>query len=75
MQARTAGAALPTKKPRISVALSPSEASELQQLADENRVSCAWVARAAIIEYLDRHGGAQGALPLSRSKGAANDRS
>ena len=66
---------MPTKKPRISVALSNGEAGELQQFADQNHVSCSWVARQAIVEYLDRHGGAQGALPLIRSKGAANDRS
>lgn len=63
---------LPTKNPRVSVGLSLKEANELQDFADRNHLSRSWVARQAVIEYLERNGSPQGTLSLS-SKGAAND--
>ncbi|WP_161774248.1 ribbon-helix-helix domain-containing protein [Sphingobium sp. Ant17] len=63
---------LPTKNPRITVGLSLQEASTLQDFADRHNHSCSWVGRQAIIEYLERNAGPQGALPLGK-KGAANE--
>ncbi|PTS79781.1 hypothetical protein DBR17_11525 [Sphingomonas sp. HMWF008] len=63
---------LPTKNPRVSVGLSHQEAGTLQDFADRNHLSCSWVARQAIIEYLERNASPQGALPLGK-KGVAND--
>jgi predicted transcriptional regulator len=61
---------MPTKKPRVSVLLNEREASELQLIADQSHVSCSWVARQAIIEFLNRHETEQGSLPLVVGKGA-----
>lgn len=62
---------LPTKNPRVSVGLSLKEANALQDFADRNHLSRSWVARQAVIEYLERNGNPQGTLPLSK-RGTAN---
>lgn len=63
------------KNLRFSVNLTENEAGELQRVANECDVSCSWVARQAIIEYLDRNAGAQRALPLPIRKGTGHDAS
>lgn len=60
---------LPTKNPRVSVGLDPQEADALREFADRNHLSCSWVARQAIIEYLERSASPQGALPLVKRGG------
>ena len=37
---------------RVSVNLTPKEDAALRRYADEREVSCSWVARQAIVEYL-----------------------
>lgn len=59
---------LPTKNPRISVCLSAREARELQDYAARHRHSRSWVARQAIVEFLERSGGPQGALPFRKGE-------
>lgn len=54
---------------RVSVNLTPKEDAELRRFAEERQVSCSWVARQAIVEYLDRHAGPQQILPLESVKG------
>jgi len=44
-----------TKSPRLSVSLSAAELFEVQRLADRSNVSCSWVARQAVLEYLERY--------------------
>ena len=64
------GFELPTKNPRVSVGLSIGEANALQDFADRNHLSRSWVARQAVIEYLERNGSPQGTLPLSKRRPA-----
>ena len=54
---------------RVSVNLTPKEDDALRRYADDRQVSCSWVARQAIVEYLDRHAGSRQALPLEAVKG------
>lgn len=61
---------MPTKAPRISVGLSVQEAAELREIADRNRVSCSWLARQAIIEFLERQDAPQGTLAFVVKKGS-----
>jgi len=53
---------------RVSVNLTPKEDEALRRYAEERQVSCSWVARQAIVEYLDRHAGPQQPLPLEVAK-------
>lgn len=69
------GVAMPAKKLRFSVNLTENEAAELQRVAAGSDVSCSWVARQAIIEFLGRNTDAQGALPLPIKKGTRHDAS
>lgn len=57
------------KSPRLSVSLSAAEQAEVQRLADSSNVSCSWVIRQAVVEYLERHAGIQPPLPLLIKKG------
>jgi predicted transcriptional regulator len=52
------------KTPRLSVSLSASEIFEVQKLADRSNVSCSWVVRQAVLEYLERYSSSQPSLPL-----------
>lgn len=54
---------------RVSVNLTPKEDADLRRYAEERQVSCSWVARQAIVEYLERHAGPQQPLPLEAVKG------
>lgn len=45
---------MPTNKHRLSVNLTEAEYDELSRLALESRLSMAWLAREALIEYLRR---------------------
>lgn len=56
------------KSPRLSVSLNAAEQAEVQKLADSSNVSCSWVIRQAVIEYLDRYSGDQPSLPLPMVK-------
>ena len=58
-----------TKSLRLSVNLTENEATELQRVAAKSDVSCSWVARQAIIEYLGRNADPQRPLPLPLKKG------
>jgi predicted transcriptional regulator len=46
---------MPTSKHRISLSLADDEYTELSDVAANSRVSMAWLARQALIEFLDRH--------------------
>ena len=65
------GATMADKIQRISVNLTPKEDAELRQYADRLQVSCSWVARQAIVQYLEEHVGPQSELPLARTTGGA----
>lgn len=52
---------------RISVGLSDTEHTELQELSEKHRVSVAWLGRQAILEFLDRYRNKQLPLPLALS--------
>ena len=51
------------KSVRTSVILPEDTHTRLQALADANDVSAAWVIRAAVLRFLEEHGG-QTELPL-----------
>lgn len=55
------------KSVRTSVILSEDAHARLQALADANDVSAAWVIRAAVLRFLEEHGG-QTELPLRLSR-------
>jgi hypothetical protein len=45
---------MPTSKHRISISLADDEYAELSDTAVNSRVSMAWLARQALIEFLER---------------------
>jgi predicted transcriptional regulator len=45
---------MPTSKHRISISLADDEYAELSVAAENSRVSMAWLARQALIEFLKR---------------------
>lgn len=45
---------MPTSKHRISISLADDEYAELSDVAANSRVSMAWLARQALIEFLER---------------------
>lgn len=45
---------MPTVKHRISISLADHEYAELSDVASNSRVSMAWLARQALIEFLER---------------------
>ena len=53
-----------TAKFRSSVALNVNEYSELSTMAEEHRVSMAWLVRNAVAEFLDRYRDEDAQLPL-----------
>jgi predicted transcriptional regulator len=56
------------KSPRLSVSLNAAEQAEVQRLAERSNVSCSWVIRQAVIEYLERHASIQATLPLPMTR-------
>ena len=46
---------MPTNKHRVSINLAENEYEHLAALSEKGRVSMAWLAREALIEYLARH--------------------
>jgi len=46
---------MPTNKHRVSINLAENEYAHLAALSEKGRVSMAWLAREALIEYLARH--------------------
>jgi predicted transcriptional regulator len=49
---------MPTAKHRVSINLTEQEYTQLSDLAQQSRLSMAWLAREALIEYLrERAGG------------------
>lgn len=54
---------------RVTVNLTPKEDAALRRFAEDRQVSHSWVARMAIVEYLERHAGSQSNLPLTTAKG------
>ena len=56
---------------RVTVNLTPKEDAALRRFAEDRQVSHSWVARMAIVEYLERHAGPQSSLPLTSAKAAA----
>lgn len=54
---------------RVTVNLTPKEDAALRSFAEDRQVSQSWVARMAIVEYLERYAGPQTSLPLSLAKG------
>ncbi len=53
---------------RVTVNLTPKEDAALRRFAEDRQVSHSWVARMAIVEYLERHAGPQSNLPLTTAK-------
>ncbi len=45
---------MPTSKHRISISLADDEYAELSDIATNSRISMAWLARQALIEFLER---------------------
>ncbi|WP_035486070.1 ribbon-helix-helix domain-containing protein [Geminicoccus roseus] len=56
------------KTVRTSVILPADAHAQIQALADASNVSAAWVIRAAILRFLEEHGGEQSELPLRLPK-------
>lgn len=54
-------------KHRVTVNLDDREYRELSALAEEYRVSLAWLVRRATVDFLDRHGQDEMQLPLGLS--------
>lgn len=50
---------------RISVGLSNTEHTELQELSEKHRVSVAWLGRQAIMEFLERCRSKEFQIPLA----------
>jgi hypothetical protein len=46
---------MPTTKHRISISLLDDEYTELSDVAQQSRVSMAWLARQALVEFLARN--------------------
>lgn len=42
------------RKPRVSVSLDPADHAALKRIAEERRVSLAWVVREAVSEYISQ---------------------
>ena len=57
---------MPTKH-RVTVNVDEREYGELSALSDKHRVSMAWLARQAIIEFLERYETEELQLPLNLS--------
>lgn len=55
---------MPTSKHRISISLADDEYAELSDAAENSRVSMAWLARQALIEFLDRQRKKRGPAPV-----------
>ena len=55
-------------KHRITVSLSPEEHRALASLSVTSRVSQAWIARQALVEFLERHQGNQLQLPFKLAR-------
>jgi metal-responsive CopG/Arc/MetJ family transcriptional regulator len=59
---------MPTAKHRVSLSLPENEYTELSAVAKQARVSMAWLARQALIEFLDRYRGKQPPSPVTVRK-------
>jgi hypothetical protein len=57
-------AAMPTSKRRISISLADHEYTEVSDVAANSRVSMAWLARQALIEFLERQREQRAATPI-----------
>ena len=55
-------------KHRISLNLTPEEFREVSALAEDARVSKAWIGREALIEFLERHRDRDLQLPLDLAR-------
>ena len=60
-------------KHRITVSLSPEEHRALASLSVTSRVSQAWIARQALVEFLERHQGDQLQLPFKLARLVQSD--
>ena len=60
-------------KHRITVSLSPEEHHALASLSVKSRVSQAWIARQALVEFLERHQNDQLQLPFELGRPVQND--
>ena len=58
-------------KQRLTVNIDPGEYDALQRLAKHHNVSMAWLARQAIVWFLE-HGGRQLELPFPRDLGRSD---
>jgi hypothetical protein len=63
---------MPTSKHRISISLADDEYTELSDAAATSRVSMAWLARQALIEFLERqrHKRAPAPIPVQKLRRA-----
>ncbi len=60
-------------KHRITVNLSPEEHHALVSLSEKSRISQAWIARQALVEFLERHQDDQLKLPFELAKPVQSD--
>lgn len=56
------------KGQRITVSLSQSNHAELTKLAQRHDVSISWLARQALVDFIDKYKDAQAKLPLHITK-------
>jgi predicted transcriptional regulator len=56
--------AMPTSKHRISLSLDDDEYARLSSVALQSRVSMAWLARQALIEFLERQKDQRATAPV-----------
>ena len=55
---------MPTAKHRVSINLTEQEYTQLSDLAQQSRLSMAWVAREALIEYLGQRASGRPSGPV-----------
>lgn len=67
MPSRGQGARRRTKGARLSISLTQEQYDALQELADKNNVTLAWLGRYAVDQLLQQTGAGQLPLPLRRT--------
>ena len=65
---KTSAPRVSRKWPRITVSLSERNHAELTGLAERHDVSISWLARQALVEFIDKYRDIQAQLPLHIKK-------
>ncbi|MCF6249822.1 MAG: ribbon-helix-helix domain-containing protein [Methylococcaceae bacterium] len=61
------------KSVRITVSIPEPQHKQIQQLAEENNLSVAWVVRQAVSHFLEKNGDVQAFSPLSKQNNEGRD--